>query len=106
MGSLEARLNAGRLSTWALASIGIAAVTPMSVVAAGVPLGFGRVRQLGIPASYALIALILEVFVVGLSAMARHVPNSGAFYSYVAAGLSKPFAVGTGGVALLWRTAR
>jgi amino acid transporter len=100
-GSLEARLNAGRLGTWALAAIGIAAVTPMSVVAAGIPLGFGQVQQLGIPAGYALVALVLAVFVVGLSAMARHVPNSGAFYSYVSAGLGKPLGVGTGGVALV-----
>jgi hypothetical protein len=84
-----------------LAAIGIAAVTPMSVVAAGIPLGFGHVKQLGIPAGYATISMIVAVFVVGLSAMARHVPNSGAFYSYVAAGLSRPFGVGTGGVALV-----
>lgn len=44
-GSLEARLGAGRLGTAALAAIGIAAVTPMSVVAAGIPLGFGQVSH-------------------------------------------------------------
>ncbi|HEX8343838.1 MAG TPA: APC family permease [Actinoplanes sp.] len=101
VGSLEARLSAGWLGTWAMAAIGIAAVTPVSVVAAGIPLGFGQVKQLGIPAGYATITMVLAVFVVGLSAMARHVPNSGAFYSYVAAGVSKPLGVGMGGVALV-----
>jgi amino acid transporter len=99
--SLEAGLRAGRLSTWGLFFLGIAAVTPLSVVAGAIPLGYGQVRQLGVPAGYTVVALVLGLFAVGLAAMANHVPNSGAFYSYVAAGLGRPAGVATAMVALV-----
>jgi amino acid transporter len=99
--SLEAGLRAGRLSTWGLFFLGIAAVTPLSVVAGAIPLGYGQVRQLGVPAGYTVVALVLALFTVGLAAMANHVPNSGAFYSYVAAGLGRPAGVATAMIALV-----
>jgi len=99
--SLEAGLRAGRLSTWGLFFLGIAAVTPLSVVAGAIPLGYGQVRQLGVPAGYAIVAVVLGLFAVGLAAMANHVPNSGAFYSYAAAGLGKPAGVATAMIALV-----
>jgi amino acid transporter len=98
--SLEAGIRSGRSSTWGLFLLGIAAVTPLTVVAGAVPLGYGQVRQLGTPAGYAVVALVLGLFAVGLAAMANHVPNSGAFYSYVAAGVGKPAGVATAMVAL------
>jgi amino acid transporter len=99
--SLEAGLRAGRLSTWGLFFLGIAAVTPLSVVAGAIPLGYGQVRQLGVPAGYTVVAVVLGLFAVGLAAMANHVPNSGAFYSYAAAGLGRPAGVATAMIALL-----
>jgi amino acid transporter len=99
--SLEAGLRAGRLSTAGLFFLGIAAVTPLTVVAGAVPLGYGKIGQLGIPVGYAVVALVLALFAVGLAAMANHVPNSGAFYSYVAAGLGRPAGVATAMIALV-----
>ena len=98
--SLEAGIRAGRLGTWGLFFLGIAAVTPLSVVAGAIPLGYGQVKQLGVPAGYTVVAIVLGLFAVGLAAMANHVPNSGAFYSYAAAGLGKPAGVATAMVAL------
>jgi amino acid transporter len=98
---LESGLRAGRLGTAGLFFLGIAAVTPLSVVAGAIPLGYGKVGQLGIPAGYAVVALVLALFAVGLAAMANHVPNSGAFYSYAAAGLGRPAGVATAMIALV-----
>jgi amino acid transporter len=89
------------LGTFALFFMGIAAVTPLTVIVGGESLGFGQVRQLGTPVGYLLAALVLAVFAVGVAAMARHVPNSGAFYSYVAAGLGRPLGVATAAIALV-----
>ncbi len=99
--SLESGLRAGRLSTAGLFVLGIAAVTPLTVVAGAIPLGYGKIGQLGIPAGYAVVALVLALFAVGLAAMANHVPNSGAFYSYAAAGLGRPAGVATAMIALV-----
>ncbi|WP_189083160.1 APC family permease [Mangrovihabitans endophyticus] len=98
---MREQMLAGRIGTAGLFALGIAAVTPLTVVAGAVPLGFGRVEQLGTPAGYVLAALVLGLFAVGVSVMAVHVPNSGAFYSYAAAGLGRPAGVAAAGVALL-----
>jgi amino acid transporter len=79
------------LSTTRLFAYGIGAVTPLTVIVGAMALGFGQVRQLGTPIGYLLAAAVLAVFAVGLAAMARHLPNPGAFYAYVAAGLGKAF---------------
>jgi amino acid transporter len=98
---LRAGLRASRYGTPTLFYLGIAAVTPLTVINGGQSLGFGQVKQLGTPIGYAITALMLGVFAVGVAAMARHVPNSGAFYSYVAAGLGKPLGAATAGIALV-----
>jgi amino acid transporter len=103
--SLRAGLRASRLSSTRLFAYGIGAVTPLTVIVGGLSLGFGQVRQLGTPVGYMLAAAVLAVFAVGLAAMARHVPNSGAFYSYVAAGLGKPLGAATALIALIAYTA-
>ncbi|MBB2943614.1 amino acid transporter [Actinoplanes lutulentus] len=90
-----------RLGTWPIFVIAVSAMTPLTVVAGALPLGYGQVEEKGIPVAYILVAAVLGVFAVGLAAMARHVPNRGAFYAYAAAGLSRPAGVGTAFVALL-----
>jgi amino acid transporter len=90
-----------KLGTWPIFVIAVSAMTPLTVVAGALPLGYGQVQEKGIPVAYMLVAAVLGVFAVGLAAMARHVPNSGAFYSYASIGISRPVGVGTAFVALL-----
>ncbi|MFI1990241.1 amino acid permease [Actinoplanes sp. NPDC020271] len=93
--------NSHKLGTWSVFVIAVSAMTPLTVVAGALPLGYGEVREKGIPVAYVLVAVVLAIFTVGLTAMARHVPNSGAFYAYAAKGLSRPAGVGTALVALV-----
>ncbi|GAA0421895.1 hypothetical protein Aca07nite_09820 [Actinoplanes capillaceus] len=90
-----------KLGTWPIFVIAVSAMTPLTVVAGALPLGYGSVGEKGIPVAYMLVAAVLGIFTVGLAAMARHVPNSGAFYAYASIGLSRPAGVGTAFVALL-----
>ncbi|SDT34485.1 Amino acid transporter [Actinoplanes derwentensis] len=90
-----------KLGTWPIFVIAVSAMTPLTVVAGALPLGYGQVGEKGIPVAYMLVAAVLGIFAVGLAAMARHVPNSGAFYAYAAIGISRPLGVGTAFVALL-----
>jgi len=53
-----------------------------------------------VPAAYLMVAAVLGVFAVGYVAMARHVTNAGAFYSYIARGLGRPAGVAAAFVAL------
>ncbi|GLW28365.1 amino acid permease [Actinoplanes regularis] len=90
-----------KLGTWSVFVIAVSAMTPLTVVAGALPLGYGEVKEKGIPVAYVVVAAVLAIFTVGLTAMARHVSNSGAFYAYAARGLTKPAGVGTAFVALL-----
>ncbi|WP_436519984.1 APC family permease [Actinoplanes sp. HUAS TT8] len=93
--------NSRKLGTWSVFVIAVSAMTPLTVVAGALPLGYGEVKEKGIPVAYVLVAVVLAIFTVGLTAMARHVPNSGAFYAYAAKGLTRPAGVGTAFIALL-----
>lgn len=99
--SVAATLTARRLGTWPVFVLAVSAMTPLTVVAGALPLGYGQVRETGIPVAYVAVAALLGVFAVGLAAMARHVPNSGALYAYVAAGIGRPAGVAAAFVALL-----
>ena len=79
----------------------IAASAPLTVVAGGVTTSFAVTESLGVPLGFLLIAVILTVFAVGFTAMGRHITNAGAFYAYIAQGLSRPLGVGASLIALV-----
>jgi amino acid transporter len=93
-------LAADRLGLWPVFFFAVSAMTPLTVVAGGIPIGYGQIRETSIPIAYASMAGLMALFAVGFIAMARHVPHAGAFYTYVAHGLSRPLGVGAAGVAL------
>jgi amino acid transporter len=79
----------------------IAASAPLTVLAGGVTTTFAVTGLLGVPLSYLILGAVLAVFAVGYAAMSRHVTNAGAFYAYVAQGISRPAGVGVSLVALM-----
>ncbi|MGF1646374.1 MAG: APC family permease [Kineosporiaceae bacterium] len=97
---MAAALAADRLGLWPVFFFAVSAMTPLTVVAGAVPIGYGQIRETSIPVAYASMAAVMAVFAVGFVAMARRIPNAGAFYTYVARGLSRPLGVGAAGVAL------
>ncbi|MFC7279629.1 APC family permease [Paractinoplanes rhizophilus] len=80
-------------------------MAPLTVVALVVSSALATTGLTGVPIAIVVVAAILMLFVVGYLAMARHIPNAGAFYAYVAHGLGRPFGVGTAWVALATYTA-
>jgi amino acid transporter len=73
----------------------------MTVLAGGIVATFAVTGVVGVPVAFPIIALALGLFTVGYAAMSRHIYNAGAFYSYLAQGLGKVWAVSGAGVALL-----
>jgi len=55
----------------------------------------------GIPLAYVVVSLILLIFAVGYTAMARHHTSIGAFYSFVSRGLRQPAGGAAAMIALL-----
>jgi amino acid transporter len=85
---------------WPVFFFAVSAMTPLTVVAGAIPIGYGQIRETSIPVAYASMAGLMALFAVGFVAMARRIPNAGAFYTYVARGISRPLGVGAAGVAL------
>ena len=97
----ETGLSRRVLSAPAIALMIIAASAPLTVVAGGVTTSYAVTGSLGVPLGFLLIAVILVLFAVGYTAMARFVTNAGAFYAYVARGLGRPLGVGGALLALV-----
>ncbi|WP_133876734.1 APC family permease [Paractinoplanes brasiliensis] len=93
-------LAANRLGPFAIGAAIASSVAPLTVVTLVVSTAVAVTGLLGFPIAVITVAAILLLFVVGYLAMARHIPNAGAFYAYVAQGLGRPLGVGTSWFAL------
>ena len=89
------KLRRGSLGVLAISFFVISAAAPLTAVAGGAPVAMLLGNGSGIPAAYVVVSVLLLVFSVGYTAMARHHTSTGAFYSYVTRGLGQP----TGGAA-------
>lgn len=90
-----------RLGVPAVTFMIIAASAPLTVLAGGVTTTFAVTGVTGVPLSFLILGVTLAIFAVGYAAMSRFVTNAGAFYSYVARGISRPAGVGVSIVALV-----
>jgi len=91
----------GSLGVGSIIFMVVAAAAPLTVVAGSVPIGILAGNGSGYPATYLVSAAILAFFAVGFVAMTPHVPQAGAFYSYISRGLGRPLGLGAAMLALL-----
>jgi amino acid transporter len=95
------QLQRRRLGVIHIVFFTVAASAPLTVLGGGVTTTFAVTGNLGVPLSFLVLAAALALFAVGYAAMSRHVANAGAFYSYLARGLGRVWAVGGAFVALV-----
>ncbi|MFC9362575.1 APC family permease [Rhodococcus sp. NPDC057014] len=76
----------------------VAAAAPLGVMVANTPIITGISGSAGAPLFFLIATVVLVFFSVGFTAMSKFVPNAGAFYSYIQAGLGRH--VGSGAAAL------
>ncbi|XVU24260.1 APC family permease [Actinoplanes sp. CA-054009] len=79
----------------------LSAAAPFTVIAAGATGALAIAGQRGVPIGYIAVAVILGIFALPYVAMARQIPNAGAFYVYVTAGLGRIPGAMTAFVAIL-----
>jgi len=84
-GSGQLRRNA--LGVAAITFFVVSAAAPLTAVAGGYPIAMLLGNGAGVPAAVVLVTLILLVFSVGYTAMARHISNAGSFYAFTSRGL-------------------
>ncbi|KHK99436.1 amino acid transporter [Microbacterium mangrovi] len=95
------RMLRGSLGVTAIVFMVVAAAAPLTVVGGAAPLGILLGNGVGFPALYAVSAVILLLFAVGLAAMTRHVPKPGAFFTYVGYGLGRSSGLAAAWIAML-----
>ncbi|MCU1405955.1 MAG: putative amino acid permease [Glaciihabitans sp.] len=78
----------GRLGATAIVFMVVAAAAPLTVIAAS-PIGMALTNGGGVPFNYLAAGVILLVFAVGFTAMAHHIRDAGAFYTFVGSGLGR-----------------
>ncbi|ROP48187.1 amino acid/polyamine/organocation transporter (APC superfamily) [Rathayibacter sp. PhB185] len=93
-----ARLR-GSLGPTAIVFMVVAAAAPLTVVAAS-PIGMALTNGGGVPANYLIAGVVLLLFAVGFTAMAHHIKDAGAFYSFIGAGLGRVAGSGAAFLAL------
>ncbi len=98
---VAASLAKDRLGVFSVIMFSMTAAAPLLVVGGLVTAGWAATGITGLPLAFIVLGIVLAVFSVGYVAMARHLTNAGAFYSYIARGGSKPLGVGASFVALL-----
>ncbi|MBB3082196.1 APC family permease [Geodermatophilus sabuli] len=91
----------GTLGPASIVLMVVAAAAPLTVVAGSFPIGIAAGNGPGYPAMYVVAGVVLAFFAVGFTAMTRHVPNAGAFYSYIGTGLGRGAGLGSALVALI-----
>ncbi|MFF5293029.1 APC family permease [Paractinoplanes globisporus] len=99
--SVSEALAKDQLGAFSISAAIASSVAPMTVCALVFSAALATTGLVSLPIAIIVVAGILMLFVVGYLAMARHIPNAGAFYAYVAHGLGRPFGVGSAWTALL-----
>ena len=100
-----ATLKPGSLTTASIVFMVIAAAAPLTVIGGALPIGMATGNGAGYPSMYAVGAIILALFSVGLTTMSKHLEEPGAFYSYVETTFGRRMGMGTAYLALLTYTA-
>lgn len=88
--NLEGRLGALDIALAALAYAG-----PLAGTAGYVALLIGEGNGLGAPLAFFSVMTVLALFAIGYGKLAKHVPNPGAFYAYITAGLGRAAGLGS-----------
>ena len=74
---------------------------PMSVFVGFITVIIGSGNGTGVPVTYLACGLLMVLFAMGFAAMSRRLPNPGAFYAYITAGLGRPLGLGAAFVAVV-----
>ncbi|MFJ5304325.1 APC family permease [Streptomyces sp. NPDC088350] len=99
------RSLSGSLGVGSIVFMVVAAAAPLTVIAGAVPVGIALGDGAGFPATFVICCAVLLLFAVGFCAMSRHVPDAGAFYTYVQQGLGRVTGLGSAFLALATYTA-
>ncbi|MGH6880367.1 MAG: amino acid permease, partial [Hypericibacter sp.] len=86
-GASPDRLRRNALGVAAVTFFVVSAAAPLTAVAGGYPIAMLFGNGPGVPAAVLVVTLILLLFSVGYTTMARHISNAGSFFAFTSRGL-------------------
>lgn len=93
--------NKNLLKTHNVVFLVVAAAAPLTVVSAGATAAYATSGMSGVPLGYLICGVLVALFAVGFCAMAKEIPNTAAFFSYVSAGLGRSHGLAASWLALV-----
>lgn len=79
----------------------VATAAPITAMVGNVPIAVGFGNGAYAPAGYMVATIVLGLFAVGYSAMARHITSTGAFYGFISYGLGRVVGLAAGALTTL-----
>jgi amino acid transporter len=79
----------------------VATAAPITAMVGNVPIAVGFGNGAAAPAGYLVATIVLGLFSLGYSAMAKHITATGAFYGFISHGLGRVVGMGAGALTTL-----
>ncbi len=99
-GSVQ-RLRPNSVGLMGVLFMAVATAAPITAMVGNVPIAIGSGNGAYAPAGYMVATIVLGLFAVGYSAMARHITATGAFYGFISYGLGRVVGLAAGALTTL-----
>ena len=95
------RLRRGAVGLFGVMFMAVATAAPITAMVGNVPIAIGFGNGRFAPAGYAVATIVLTLFALGYSSMAKHITATGAFYGFISHGLGRVVGMGAGALTTL-----
>lgn len=95
------RLRPNAVGLFGVIFMAVATAAPITAMVGNVPIAVGFGNGAGAPAGYLVATIVLGLFSLGYSSMAKHITSTGAFYGFISHGLGRVVGMGAGSLITL-----
>ncbi|BCM67801.1 MULTISPECIES: APC family permease [Streptomyces] len=90
------RLKPNAVGLLGVVFMAVATAAPLTAMTGNVPFMVASGNGVGAPASYLVAMVVLAIFSVGFTSMAKHITSTGAFYGFISYGLGRTVGLASG----------
>ncbi|MFF1447916.1 APC family permease [Streptomyces sp. NPDC058274] len=90
------RLKPNAIGLLGVVFMAVATAAPITAMTGNVPFMVSAGNGIGAPASYLVAMVVLAIFAVGFTSMAKHITSTGAFYGFISYGLGRTVGLASG----------
>lgn len=90
------RLKPNAVGLLGVVFMAVATAAPITAMTGNVPFMVSSGNGIGAPASYLVAMVVLAIFSIGFTSMAKHITSTGAFYGFISYGLGRTAGLASG----------